>query len=58
MDQTNPHTHLVKDAALADELLSGLGVDSNGKANMWDKQLQKEHRTKDQSNQKHKSITR
>lgn len=37
MDQTNPQTHLVKDATLTDELLSGLGVDSNGKANMWDK---------------------
>lgn len=28
---------LVKDAALTDELLSGLGVDSHGKTNVWDK---------------------
>lgn len=55
MDQTNPRTHLVKDATLADELLSGLGVDSDRKANMWDKQLQKEHQSKDQSNQKQKN---
>lgn len=32
-------THLVKDAALTDKLLSGLGVDSNGEAHMRDEQL-------------------
>lgn len=32
-------THLVKDAALTDELLSGLGVDGDGEAHMRDEQL-------------------
>lgn len=34
------HTHLVKDATLTDELLSGLGVDGYGKTNVWDKKLE------------------
>lgn len=32
----HPRAHLVEDAALTDELLSSLGIDCDGEANVWD----------------------
>lgn len=39
LSSAQSHAHLVKDATLTDELLSGLGVDGNGKTYVWDKKL-------------------